>query len=98
MKPINHPYGNFKILFIKTFKKFLKDILKLILSVFFKFDKHDEIIISSATHAPWLKDIEFLEFYRKIKSNSPRNSSRKLRSGRISKWCRDVFNGQKRKV
>ena len=26
----------------KTFKKFLKNILKLILSVFFKFDKHDD--------------------------------------------------------
>ena len=38
------------------------------------------------------------KFYSQAAVNSPRNSQRKLRPKRISKWCRNVPNEQQRKV
>ncbi len=67
MKNIKHPYGNLKISFLKFLKKFLMNIIKFFANFFCKFDAFDEIIISSATHAPWRKDKEFLKFFEKIK-------------------------------
>ena len=67
MKNINHPYGNIKILITKLFKKLLLYFLKLIVNIFFKLGINDEIIISSAVHAPWLEDKIFYKFYTSIK-------------------------------
>ena len=67
MKNINHPYGNIKISTTKLFKKLLLNSLKFIVNIFFKLDKNDEIIISSAVHAPWLEDKMFYKFYATIK-------------------------------
>ena len=66
MKFIKHPYGNKKIAIVKFFKNFIKITIKFVLGFIFKFDKNDEIIISSAVHAPWLKDKKFYQFYNKI--------------------------------
>jgi O-methyltransferase len=67
MKNIDHPYGNIKISTTKLTKKLLLYFLKFIVNIFFKLDKNDEIIISSAVHAPWLEDKAFYKFYTSIK-------------------------------
>ena len=68
MKKINHPYGNTKSLILKSTKKIIQNIIRFFVGVICKLDKNDEIIISPATHAPWKKDKEFLDFYDLIKS------------------------------
>ena len=67
MKNIDHPYGNLKISLTKSVKKLLLDFLRFSVNIFFRLDQTDEIIISSAVHAPWLKDKEFYKFYKLIK-------------------------------
>ena len=67
MKNIDHPYGNLKISLTKSVKKLLLDFLRFLVNIFFKLDQNDEIIISSAVHAPWLEDKEFNKFYKLIK-------------------------------
>ncbi len=68
MKNIKHPYGNFKSIILKSFKNFLQRIIKFFVNFFCKLDNNDEIIISSATHCPWLKDQNFLTFFKKVKN------------------------------
>ena len=67
MKNIKHPYGNTKISITKSLKNLLLNFLRFFVNIFFKLDKHDEIIISSAIHAPWLYDKNFFKFYKLIK-------------------------------
>jgi len=67
LKNISHPYGNFKISFTKSVKKLLLNLLRFLINFFYKLDHDDEVIISSAVHAPWLKDKEFYKFYKLIK-------------------------------
>ena len=64
MNNIKHPYGNFRSTVLKSFKKFLQKIIKFFVNFFCKLDSNDEIIISSATHCPWLKDRKFLTFFK----------------------------------
>ncbi len=64
---INHPYGTFKVRFIKFCSNILSKIIRFILKLFLKIGEHDEIIISSQFFAPWNKDKEFKDFYSKIK-------------------------------
>tara|TARA_B100001057_G_scaffold499759_1_gene611663 strand:+ start:657 stop:1406 length:750 start_codon:yes stop_codon:yes gene_type:complete len=66
MKNIKHPYGNIKSVILKSFKKFLQNTIKFFVNFFCKLDENDEIIISSATHAPWLRDKKFYNFFQKI--------------------------------
>ena len=66
MNFIKHPYGNKKIVFIKYCKNQIKLFIRFILSFLFKFNKNDQIIISSAVHCPWLEDKKFYKFYRSI--------------------------------
>ena len=65
MNNIKHPYGNFRSTVLKSFKKFLQKIIKFFVNFFCELDSNDEIIISSATHCPWLKDRKFLTFFLK---------------------------------
>ena len=66
MKNIKHPYGNTKISITKSLKNLLLNFLRFFVNIFFKLDKHDEIIISSAIHATWLYDKNFFKFYKLI--------------------------------
>ena len=63
MKNIKHPYGNKKSFFLKFIKNSIQKFVKFFVNFFCKLDDNDEIIISSATHAPWRKDKEFFEFF-----------------------------------
>jgi O-methyltransferase len=65
---IKHPYGNKKISIIKFIRILIKKSIKFFLSLFFKFEKSDEIIISSAVHAPWLSDKKFKDIFSKVKN------------------------------
>ena len=67
MKNIKHPYGNKKSFFLKFIKNSIQKFVKFFVNFFCKLDDNDEIIISSATHAPWRKDKEFFEFFQKVK-------------------------------
>ena len=63
-----HPLGNYRISIVKFFAKALSSISLFFLSFLFKIDKNkNEIIISSAFHAPWKDDKDFFNFYNKIK-------------------------------
>jgi len=64
---IYHVHGNKKIFFIKNCAKILNYLILLILSFFLKINRSkNEIIISSAFHAPWKEDQNFYSFYKKI--------------------------------
>ena len=64
---IYHVHGNKKIFFIKNCAKILNYLILLILSLFLKINRSkNEIIISSAFHAPWKEDKNFYSFYKKI--------------------------------
>ena len=63
-----HPLGNYKISIVKFFAKALSSISLFFLSFLFKIDKNkNEIIISSAFHAPWKDDKDFFNLYNEIK-------------------------------
>ena len=64
---INHVYGNTKINILKNFKRFIAFTILLFLSVFYKFNKNQKIIISSAMYTPWLADTIFFKLYSKLK-------------------------------
>lgn len=66
MTNIKHPHGNIRSLILKSNKSILQKIIRFFTSFFCKLNDDDEIIISSATHAPWKKDISFDNFYKKI--------------------------------
>ena len=59
MKKIKHPHGNIRSFFLKFIKNLIQRILKFLVNCVCKLDSYDEIIISSATHAPWKKDKKF---------------------------------------
>ena len=68
MNKIKHPHGNIKSFTLKFIKKSIQKIIKFFVNFICKLNYDDEIIISSATHAPWKKDKEFFSFFEKIKS------------------------------
>ena len=68
MKKIKHPHGNIRSFFLKLVKNLIQRILKFLVNCVCKLDSYDEIIISSATHAPWKKDKKFYEFYNNVKN------------------------------
>ena len=56
---VNHVYGNTKIKILKNFKKLIEYSILFFLSFFYKFNKTQKIIISSAMYAPWKDDEKF---------------------------------------
>ena len=64
---VNHVYGNTKINILKNFKRFIAFAILLFLSVFYKFNKNQKIIISSAMYTPWLADTIFFKLYSKLR-------------------------------
>ena len=67
MKNIKHPYGNKKSFLLKFIKDLIQKTVKFFVNFFCKLNENDEIIISSATHAPWKKDLDFYKFFQKVK-------------------------------
>ena len=93
MKKIKHPYGNIKSFLLKFFKNLIGKILKFFVNFICRLDNNDEIIISSATHAPWKKDKKFNIFFHKIKHLTLLDSARSYTLWQCSKNLRNI-NGQ----
>ena len=88
MKKIKHPYGNTKSFLLKFLKNTIEKILKFFVNFFCRLDINDEIIISSATHAPWKKDKKFNIFFHKIKHLTLLDSARSYTLWQCSKNLR----------
>ncbi len=93
MKKIKHPYGNIKSFLLKFLKNLIEKILKFFVNFICRLDNNDEIIISSATHAPWKKDKKFNIFFHKIKHLTLLDSARSYTLWQCSKNLRNI-NGQ----
>tara|TARA_B100001093_G_scaffold339360_1_gene324130 strand:- start:3036 stop:3794 length:759 start_codon:yes stop_codon:yes gene_type:complete len=71
MSKFQHSLGNKKINFLKSLSFIFSKLALDFIGLFFKLDKKkSEIIISSSFHAPWKEDLEFLNFYTKIKDDT----------------------------
>ena len=93
MKKIKHPYGNIKSFLLKYLKNSIEKILKFFVNFICRLDNNDEIIISSATHAPWKKDKKFNIFFHKIKHLTLLDSARSYTLWQCSKNLKNI-NGQ----
>jgi len=93
MNQIKHPHGNFKSFILKTFKKFLQKFIRFFVNLFCKLESYDEIIISSATHAPWKKDKSFNQFYKIAKNFTLLDTARAYTLWQCAKNLKNV-NGQ----
>ena len=63
---INHVYGNKKIKILKYFKLLIANTILFCLNFFYKFDKNQRIIISSAMYAPWIEDKNFYNLFSNL--------------------------------
>ena len=90
MNQIKHPYGNLKSFILKSVKNFLQKLIRFFVNFFCKLDINDEIIISSATHAPWKKDKSFNEFYKIIKEFTLLDSARSYTLWQCAKNLQNV--------
>ena len=68
LNKINHPNGNFKSSLFKFCKNLIQYTTRSILSLVCKLKEDDNILISSATHSPWIRDKKFKLFYSKVKN------------------------------
>ena len=93
MNQIKHPHGNLKSFILKSVKNFLQKLIRFFVNFFCKLDINDEIIISSATHAPWKKDKSFDEFYKIIKEFTLLDQARSYTLWQCAKNLQNV-NGQ----
>ncbi len=85
MKKIKHPHGNFRSFLLKSTKNLFEIFIRFFVSLICKLDDNDEIIISTATHAPWKKDKSFGQFYKKVKELTLLDKSRSYTLWQCSK-------------
>ena len=93
MKKIKHPHGNLRSFTLKSVKYLFEVFIRFLLSFICKLDNNDEIIISAATHAPWKKDKNFNQFYKKVKKLTLLDKPRSYTLWQCSKNLQYV-NGQ----
>ena len=68
MSEYQHPHGNIRSYFLKSFKNLLANCITFFVSFLCKLGKNDQIIISSAVYCPWKEDKDFINFYKKIEN------------------------------
>lgn len=90
MKTFRHPYGTIKNFVLKFSKNLIQKTLKFFVNIICKLDDNDEIIISSATHAPWRRDEDFDAFYQKVKDFTLLDPARSYTLWQCSKNLRYV--------
>ena len=90
LNKINHPYGNFKSSLFKFCKNLIQYTTRSILSLVCKLKEDDNILISSATHSPWIRDKKFKLFYSKVKNLTLLDEQRSYTLWKISQNLRDV--------
>ena len=57
--------SNYDKKLIKILNSYIEKIIRFSVNLICKLDDNDEIIISTATHAPWKKDKKFSQFYQR---------------------------------
>tara|TARA_B100000795_G_C22661986_1_gene384436 strand:- start:61 stop:819 length:759 start_codon:yes stop_codon:yes gene_type:complete len=91
MSKFQHSLGNNKISFLKFLSSFVSKISLEFAGLFFDIDKkNSEIIISSSFHAPWKEDLEFANFYLKIKKDTLLDIKRLYTLWYLSKSLRNI--------
>ena len=91
MSKFQHSLGNKKINFLKSLSFLFGKLALGFIGLFFKLDKKkSEIIISSSFHAPWKEDLEFLNFYTKIKDDTLLDVKRLYTLWYLSKSLKNV--------
>ena len=93
MKNIKHPHGNFRSFTLKFIKNSIEKLTRFLVNLICKLDDNDEIIISTATHAPWKKDKNFNQFYQKVKKFTLLDPSRSYTLWQCAQSLRNI-NGQ----
>ena len=87
---IKHVYGNTNIKILKNFKKLIEHTILFFLSFFYKFNKSQKIIISSAIYAPWKDDEKFFNIFSKIKDLTIIDEARAYTLWHLSKSLRNI--------
>ena len=87
---INHAYGNTKIKILKNFKKLIENLILFILSFFYKFNKSQKIIISSAMYAPWKDDRFFFNLFSELKELTIIDETRAYTLWYLSKSLKNI--------
>ena len=87
---INHVYGNRKIKILKNFKKLIENLILFILSFFYKFNKSQKIIISSAMYAPWKDDRFFFNLFSELKELTIIDEARAYTLWYLSKSLKNI--------
>ena len=90
MKKIKHPHGNIRSFSLKFIKNSIEKLTRFLVNFICKLDDNDEIIISSATHAPWKKDKNFAAFYKNIKPYTLLDPARSYTLWQCSKNLKDI--------
>ena len=90
MKKIKHPHGNIRSFLLKFVKNSIQKLTRFLVNFICKLDDNDEIIISTATHAPWRKDKKFSIFYQKIKHYTLLDPARSYTLWQCSKNLKNV--------
>ena len=90
MKKIKHPHGNIRSFSLKFVKNFIEKLTRFLVNFICKLDDNDEIIISTATHAPWKKDKNFSAFYEKIKPYTLLDPARSYTLWQCSKNLKNI--------
>tara|TARA_B100000902_G_scaffold75013_1_gene79899 strand:+ start:905 stop:1669 length:765 start_codon:yes stop_codon:yes gene_type:complete len=95
MKEINinkldHPHGNLKSFIFKLIKNIIQRTITIFTRIFANLENDDQILISSATHAPWLYDKKFFFFYKKIKHLTLLDEPRAYTLWQISRNLRNI--------
>ena len=90
MKKIKHPHGNLRSFSLKFVKNSIERLTRFLVNFICKLDHNDEIIISTATHAPWKKDKTFSIFYEKVKHYTLLDPARSYTLWQCSKNLKNV--------
>ena len=87
---IKHPYGNIKVWFFKNIKKTIENFVRFLTNFFVKLKDDDQVLISSATHAPWIYDKKFNSFYKRIKKYTLLDEPRAYTLWQVSKNLNEI--------
>ena len=86
----NHVYGNRRIKILKNFKKFIENSILFFLSFFYRFNKNQKIIISSAMYAPWKDDKYFSQLFLQLKNLTIIDEARAYTLWHLSKSLKNI--------
>ena len=90
LNQISHPHGKTRIWILKSFKSILQNTIRFFVGFFCKLENDDRILISSATHAPWIYDKKFNKFYKIIKELTLLDCARAFTLWKLSENLKNI--------